>query len=259
MLGLWILIFLQIVSESFPVSSSGHVQLASKILAQFLPSHALKSLSLLGSESFLFLLHIPTIIIVALFFRSVWAPLLFSIQKRWGLVVRLILYALISDIITAAIYILLKKYPLSIGLCVGFAISSVVLGSLYWCRRNGVRVTAPKMALLGLAQGCALVPGISRFGTVYAVGRWLGFSSKKSFGLAWMIQWPLMVGATGVALLWGDPIDISLSFSLVATLIGATIFAYGALVIAYKAAINDRFWLFGIYLLIPIALCIFIR
>ncbi|MFS8507540.1 MAG: hypothetical protein LVQ75_05700, partial [Candidatus Babeliales bacterium] len=49
--------------------------------------------------------------------------------------------------------------------------------------------------VVGIAQGLALLPGISRFGSTFVVGRFLGFSSMQSFQYSFLIAWPLMFAA----------------------------------------------------------------
>lgn len=214
----------------------------------------MQNLSFFASESFQFLLHIPTIFIVAIFYRFVWLPLVYSFMDRWSLIVKLIGFTLIADGITFSCYLFLKKYPIVLPLWVGFAITSLMLLSLLWCKKNHRRLSLQKIMLLGFVQGCALIPGVSRLGAVFTAGRWLGLSAKKSFAVAWMLQWPLMIGAVGLAILKERSLMVLFSAQSVLLVGVAMIAAYAAFALAYFAALRNSFWLFGIYILIPLAL-----
>jgi undecaprenyl-diphosphatase len=48
---------------------------------------------------------------------------------------------------------------------------------------------------MGLFQGLALLPGLSRFAATFCGARYLGFSSRSSFEISFMLQWPLILAA----------------------------------------------------------------
>lgn len=253
--ALLILIFLQIVSESFPVSSSGHVALALGYMARFFAPYYPLLAELCAQDSFVFLLHVPTIVVVIIFFRATWWPLLKNINSRWVLVLTLIGYAFIADAITALLYKWVKSFAAPLPLWVGFIMTAALLFSTRWAPKKYHRLTPARAALLGIAQAIALTPGISRLGTVYTVGRWLGLRPDKAFGVSWMLQFPLMIAATG----WGIIHEIkvpSISWSLflsplsIAVIGIATILSYGALWLADYLSRRNLWWLFSIYMIV---------
>lgn len=250
MLDSSLLIFIQIVSESFPVSSSGHIALAVCVTTYYAMMSSAQLALFFSSSASLFLAHIPTIFMLLCFFRTTWIPLLRHIFVRWHICMHLILYAFIADSITACAYVVLKLYPYSLPLSYGFAITALMLFSLRWCRTNNTILTLRHMILLGCAQSIALLPGISRFGTVYGVCRWLGVRPSKAFGVAWMLQWPLMVAGAGIGLMEYVQGAFVAQPSLSA-LFFATGIAYGGLYSMYVAAQKNLLWLLSIYMLIP--------
>jgi undecaprenyl-diphosphatase len=51
---------------------------------------------------------------------------------------------------------------------------------------------------LGVAQACALYPGISRNGATLTAGRLLGFARTDANRLSWLLALPVIAGATGL-------------------------------------------------------------
>lgn len=253
MLDSSLLIFIQIVSESFPMSSSGHNALAACVIAYYDVMAAQALQIFFASPSMMLLSHIPTMLIVAIFFRDTWIPLLFRCMRYRRIIIHLILYAALADCITALWYFFLKTYPITIPLSLGFSLTALLLFSLRWCHRERTTMlTSAHMILLGFVQGIALFPGISRFGMVYTMCCWLGIRSTKAFGIAWMLQWPLMLAGAFVGLWYEMPLlgIQQWSFWLYGSV--ATLIAYGGLYCMYQGARHHFFWIISIYMLIPI-------
>ncbi|HEX5098145.1 MAG TPA: undecaprenyl-diphosphate phosphatase, partial [Polyangiaceae bacterium] len=84
--------------------------------------------------------------------------------------------------------------------------------------------------LLGVAQGLAVLPGLSRSGTTIAVALWLGVRPRRAFELSMLMSVPAILGAIvlegrlafGSALPW------------VPLLLGATV-ALGTGIVALRA------------------------
>jgi undecaprenyl-diphosphatase len=262
MLDFSFFIFLQIVSESFPVSSSGHIALAICILAYYNMADAAKIAAFFSSSINIFLVHIPTILVVALFFRTTWQPLLSQLLLRKKIIAKLITYAFVADSITLLWYIMFHLRPIKIPLFVGFSSTALLLFSLRWCNARTKIIRLSDMVLLGCMQGIALLPGISRFGIVYTTCRWLGIRATKSFGISWMLQWPLMVA--GVIM---QSKQIAHHFFMIKNIFGgdiimvisATIISFIGLQCVYLWAQKNVVWLFSIYMFVPIILSLLFR
>lgn len=247
---LYLWITTQIVAESFPISSSSHVRVI-EYLMQRASDVALRALP----EHFDELLHIPTLLILALFFRHRWAPALFHIVRTWPIVVPIVLRTAIASSVTVAFYLLCavthwnSLLPVQIGLCITVAL----LFSLCWVPRAPIKINPYVRALcLGLAQSIALLPGVSRMAITYVAGRWLGLSACHAFETSCAIHVPLII-ASGVRGAWeliNNPFAselLSPYFWLV--IIGATGIAYGALAISWGMALRNTFYKFGWYVL----------
>lgn len=259
MLDSSLLIFIQIVSESFPVSSSGHIALAVCVLAFYnlIPCALRNECS--TSSALMFLAHIPTLFITLGFFRTTWMPLLQNIISRHRIIMRLILYAGIADSITVVAYCVLKLYPVPLPLSVGFALTMLLLFSLRWCHTSTTVLTHTHMVLLGCIQSIALLPGISRFGAVYVACRWLGVRPIKAFNVAWMLQWPLMVAGAIVGLWQYSTCASLLSHLSFSALFLVTGIAYGGLYSMYVCAQKNLLWIMSIYMLIPLIISLLVQ
>ncbi len=259
MLDSSLLIFIQIVSESFPVSSSGHSALAACVIAYYNGREGGMMPLFSSAHPSMLLAHVPTIFIVALFFRRNWIPLLCHCIMQWRLIMRLLLYTCVADGITVLCYILMHRYPLSMPLWSGFAITGLLLFSLRWCRHQGTLLTMRHMVLLGGVQGIALVPGISRFGIVYTTCRLLGIRSSKAFGVTWMLQWPLMIGGVVLGLFHQLPFTFIIDYPFLIKIIAASLCAYGGLSLMYWAAVTHMMWLVTFYMLVPIIISLILH
>lgn len=183
-------IFLQIVLESLPVSSSGNVKLVPEVFSFFyvLP----KAISL--PSGFDFFLHGSTILVVGLFFFKPWWQYLkgfFTFQKESLFIA---LFCTVSCGITVLWYLFfLWMGSNCLPLWLGFLITSCALGSLYVCPvTDSKRLSLWHSVILGMVQGVTLLPGLSRFGLTFCAGRWLGLERMRAFEISFLIAWPLM-------------------------------------------------------------------
>jgi undecaprenyl-diphosphatase len=88
--------------------------------------------------------------------------------------------------------------PLSLaaGLLAGGA--ALVAADRVPARRGAADARLADALLLGLAQACALVPGVSRNGATLAAARARGFGRPAASALSWEVAWPVLVGATAL-------------------------------------------------------------
>src|SRR3546814_8993929 len=56
-------------------------------------------------------------------------------------------------------------------------------------------MTLKHAGLLGLAQACALIPGVSRSGATISMGRFLGYEREAATRFAFLLAIPAVVGA----------------------------------------------------------------
>jgi len=256
------IIITQIITESLPISSSGHVALLCMLLGfslyDMVPITTIPQswlMQQLMARSIDHFLHGPTIFIVALFFYHRWTALLKYWRRTLPMMVKLACYVGIADCITGLFFLGLRYAPVStFPLGIGFVITALALASLAWCTKQGESLTARKAIMLGIVQGCALLPGVSRFATTYTVARWLALSPRHALETAWMIQMPLM-GISfihSLIVFWqiGIP-DQILNMDTAFVMMVASIGGWYALRCAAYVSDRQKMWWFAYYMVIP--------
>jgi undecaprenyl-diphosphatase len=108
---------------------------------------------------------------------------------------------------------------------------------------------------IGIVQGVAVFPGISRSGSTIASGVLLGLDRELSARFSLLISMPAIVGATILEIgkvmnQVHEPIGIYVTGMVVAALVG-----YGSISLIIKLVRQDHFHLFSYYLW-PLGMCI---
>jgi undecaprenyl-diphosphatase len=195
MFYLYLWIAAQIIIEMLPISSSGHLQL----LQLWLKKHAGFDIHKIFAypsdlKTVYYFLHAPTLLLISFYFFSDWLHLFFNNGSfNWKTAFCFIL----ADSITAALFIIWKKYEPRFPLGLGFCITAAALFATAWCAgmRSIEFLSLSDALILGFAQGMALLPGISRLAFTCSIGCALGFSLYDAFFISWTLQAPLMAAA----------------------------------------------------------------
>ena len=249
-LFLWILI--QIIGESLPISSSGHVQLMQKI----------GNISLQDAWIVDFLLHGPTIIILLLYFFSSWWNMIFPAQKFKEAV----FFLFIADSITTIFWALkISSYSLvqSYFLPIGFFITALCLYFSYYIKGDKTFAWSKKDAvILGLVQSVSLLPGISRFAATYWAGIWLGYEKRIAVVISFFIQMPLLCAGFlkgGLALRNDTDLFLELMQPWVfLTVLLASVISYFLFCLVLRLIEKNRLWYGAYYMVIPIIVSLFL-
>ena len=189
-------IFAQIVLEMLPISSSSHLAILQSLFKKYFSFDVNNYFAdkKIAIKPVYYYLHFPTLFIVLLYFGKHWLSLVFhdSIIDPTP-----IIWVMIADIITVLLYIMMHVIRIPFSIRIGFFITAMALFSTAWCAGGQpiIQWHYSDAIILGLAQGIALLPGISRLAFTCAAGCWLGFSLIDAFCLSWLIQAPLMFAA----------------------------------------------------------------
>jgi undecaprenyl-diphosphatase len=170
---------------------------------------------------------------------------------------RLVLGMVVASIPTAIIGLALEEHveawarvPWIVGACLlgsAAAVGATRLG-------GGDRDVLPlwKTLLVGVAQGLAVLPGLTRSGMTIATGMMLGLSGPAAFRFSFLLSLPAIFGATVLSLrheeAWRELRTPALIGALVALVVG-----YAALRFLRAIVNKGRFWVFAIYL-VPLGL-----
>jgi undecaprenyl-diphosphatase len=205
---------LQGLTEFLPVSSSGHLRLG----------HAFFGQPLEGTLAFDVLLHLGTLVAVAFVYRASLRNILgdwltqgpIPRGQRDG--VRLSLHVLAASFPTAVVGLLLHEWVDGPAVTVATVGGLLILNGFLLLKalapRTGQAEEAPaapdegthadltrdgltwKNALLiGLVQGIAVLPGISRSGSTIAAAVWLGVRRERAAELSFLMSIPAIGGA----------------------------------------------------------------
>jgi undecaprenyl-diphosphatase len=237
------------ITEFLPISSDGH-------LATFALLFGMADLSL----PWVVLLHVGTLLATVI----VFADDLMGLLRRFVAGVRtpgdflrsddgiLLRNIVLSSIPTAVIGLTLEdavegwaKNPLIVGACL-----LLTAGAVFSTRtRNGraPHLSAMGAVLVGVAQGAAVLPGLSRSGSTIALAMALGMQPASAFRYSFLLSMPAIFGATVLEL--GH--DGALSGLTVSAWIGAVVsFASGLICLRLLRNLVTRghFWRFVWYL-----------
>jgi len=228
---------IQGLTEFLPVSSSGHLN----ILNRLIPIDA-------SIFSYIILLHAATLCAVVIFF---WKKIVSLLRQR-GFLLNLIIITLITGGIGLFIKHLLgenmeHKYVVTSCLLINALI-------LFAAKKAAGKRTSTEMnwkdcSLLGLMQGIAVLPGISRSGITIVTALQRGFSPEDAFNMSFIMAIPAILGAF---VLEAKEIQ-SLSMNATHIAIGAICaFIVGllTLLIVQKILIAKKFQLLGYYCLL---------
>ena len=197
--------FLQGVAEFLPISSSGHLSLFQHFFGMEEPD-----------SLFNILLHFATLIAVCVyyfqdvvemiveFFRGVAA--LFSRTPSQGNPPegrRLVLLVIVGTLPLFAVLPVESKIEMLGGSPVFVSCALLVTGCVLFLsdRYGGGRKTAKNATikdalLVGLAQGVATIPGLSRSGCTISAGMAMGFQRKFAVRYSFLLSLPAVFGAT---------------------------------------------------------------
>ncbi len=275
-----IVIATQIIIESLPISSSGHLML----LEQWFSQRG-QGFNIALPEHFDHLLHAPTVVIVALYFKNAWWGLvrkLCVVGRTWRakkfsyaalpdshkrlvrMVVTIVAMIEVADCATAICYFAIKK-AIKRGvpvqslpvLVVGFAVTAVMLYATRFAPKKAVKLSwVGRSLILGLAQGLALLPGISRFACTVAVGQWLGMSRRRALQTSFLLFFPLMLAALvghGIPLLRLPEVRaLVLQPSSLGVVVVCALVAYGLFDGVCRMALARTMWWLSAYMLVPL-------
>ena len=267
MLHFYVLVTTQIVTESLPISSSGHEILLS-CLMHLLDSNLILS-PLMCSDTISYFFNIPTVILVPIFFFNRWWPIVKAWRRTWRIFIKIACYAWVACAVTASLFLLIRSLTIRIPLWISFGITAVLLFSLAYAPPQASHEATPGTAernkklsvwyaiALGLVQGCAFFPGLSRLAAVYVVARWFGFNAQRAFEITWLVQWPLVVGASGVSMLMlylNPTMSYFISPTLLCIMVVAAFVSYLCLGWTYRMALAHRLHWIAMYMIIPLLL-----
>ena len=226
---------IQGLTEFLPVSSSGHMMLAGQLLGVETP---------LALE---LVLHLATLVSVLIFYRKtivrrVKRP--FSKENAYLAVATIItaVIALVARKLTDKLFSSVSLLPITFSLTAGI----LIFGSVWGNKNNPLSFS--KSAIIGISQGIACLPGISRSGTTISTALILGVNKQEATEFSFLLSVPIILGSTIIELITQPLVGIDLPV-LAVGFITALVSGYLALIVVSRLMKNAALDVFSLYLI----------
>ena len=224
---------IQGLTEFLPVSSSGHLLIAGRLLG-YTPDVAFELVAHLGTLLALILVLYKPL------FSLVRHPL--SVKTR---------FVLLAIAVTAAVFLANERFFRYAAdgkfLATGFLLTAVLLTLAHFLPKRSRAMGWLDAVVIGFAQGAAGLPGLSRSGTTVSTAQLLGVDRKESTEFSFLLAVPVILGSAAYEMLGGGFGQLALWPSVVCF---ATSFVTGLLTLklCLKLFASDNAVYFAVYL-----------
>lgn len=245
---------IQGITEFLPISSSGHLRIASELMFGQDAGASFTAVTQLGTEAAVLVFFARDIVrIVVAWFRG-----LFDKADR-GLDYRIGWYVILATIPIGLLGYLFKDEIRTAARNLWLVATVLILFSgVFWLaekygtrRRSMDQLTLRDGLVMGLAQCLALVPGVSRSGATASAGLFLGLEREAAFRFSFLLAIPA-VTASGLFSIpdainpTGDGMESTGAQLIVATIV-AFVLGYASIAWLLKFVGNHSMNWFGAY------------
>lgn len=237
-----LLSFVEGLSEFLPISSTGHLILASKLLGVAQTDFV---------KSFEISIQLGAILAVGVLYGRkilvsprVWLPILVAFLP--SAVLGFIFYGFIKNVLVGDGGVVLVSLFLG-GLILVF-VEKILSRRVKECVREVGDVGVGQAFLIGVAQSISMVPGVSRAAATIVGGMFVGLTRQAAVEFSFLLAIPTVVGAVGLdlakfAFSFSQAEFVILGIGFVGSFVTA-LFAVGFLVDWVK---NHTLFAFGVY------------
>jgi len=242
------------LTEFLPVSSSGHLVLAERLVG-YLPQGVFFEVAV----------HVATLLAVFVVYRNRILELIRGLFSGGREALRYIGLLLLASLPAGLAGVLLRDYfersfhslP---ALGWQFLVTAALLWSTRWAlpKATGVKITATQALLIGVAQAIAIVPAISRSGATIAVALWCGLAAAPAAEFSFLLS-IIVIGGSGVLEarhLFGNTSPNTLTLALTLAFIAAMLSGIFAIRFLVQLLKRQRFHLFAPYCAALGVLCV---
>ncbi|MDR2287060.1 MAG: undecaprenyl-diphosphate phosphatase [Prevotellaceae bacterium] len=243
----FILGIVQGLTEFLPVSSSGHLLLSKEILG----------IDNNGGTTFEVLVHAATVLSTVTVFRNDIAKLLAGLFKFeynreteyvLKIVVSMIPVMVIGLFFRSEVETLFGKGPALVGSML--LLTAVLLLFSHFARKGEKPVSYSNAFVIGLAQACAVLPGLSRSGATISTGLLLGNNRNEIARFSFLMVLVPILGEAFLDLIGGDfsPAKSRITaLPLITGFIGAYVSGLLACKLMIKLVSQVKLYWFAIY------------
>lgn len=239
MLEVTFLAVLQGVAEFLPVSSSGHLVIAQKVLGMEDPGMRLNVM-----------LHLGTLVSISVFYFRTLVSVVSG--RRFGYVLKI----LAGSVPAVAVYFLFGGFFDAMFSNVAMTgalmmFTGAVLIATKFLPGGKKEVSFASALVMGVGQALALLPGVSRSGITIACARMRRVDAVKSAEFSFLMSAPLIAGGallellkafSGASCAGETPWALTAYGAVLSSVVG-----YFSLKLLVKALGGRRFWIFGPY------------
>ena len=203
------------------------------------------------------ILHVGTLIVVLVFFRKEVGNILSSLahldfEAENGKMAPLIIVGVIPTILIGLVF----GWPIQntfediLPIGIAFLLCGIMLYSSKFGKEKTDHINYSTAMMMGIVQGIAIIPGISRSGATIAVALLLGIKREKTFEFSFLLSIPAILGALGYTAYtqFSELASAGLEWSeILAGAIVAMFVGYLALKLLWKTMAEGKFHLFAFY------------
>ncbi len=243
-----ILGFIQGTTEWLPISSTGHLRLAEHFFGLTVPT------------LFDVVLHVGTLLVTLVYFRGAIVGVLSALWHRdfrsenGKLIVPIVVGTIPTAVIAVLVGNQLDTYLSTLLLLgAGFIAGGIVLFTSKFGNERKNTISIAAAFLLGVMQGIAIIPSISRSGLTIGVALLLGIKSELAFKFSFLLSIPAVIGALGFEL-YQEHNALTLAgisgADVAAALLVTVAISFIALKVLWKTLAAKKFYLFSIYTIV---------
>lgn len=236
-----IMAVLQGITEFLPISSSGHLVIAGKVMGLSEPGAGLE-----------IALHFGTLLSIIVFYWNDITNIVKSFDSIKSESAKTIWLVIIATIPAAIVGIVFKSMLLGFFdkpavASIMLIITGIFLMSTLLVRRNGAKIGFGQAIAIGIAQAFAILPGISRSGATIVTARHFGIDAENSARFSFFMAIPAIAGAALLHLV-GHASEFK-TYHILGIAVSFVI-GYISLKILIKVLDKGKLWIFGPYCLI---------
>lgn len=236
------------LTEFLPVSSSGHLVIMQSLLNFRGPALVFDTLLHLGTLSAVLVYFHRDLAIVG---RSLWRLASRGERDTYTSVALYLVVATIPAAVAGVLFEDLFTEAFNSVLIVGFML--ILTGMLLWAAeawgagtKELEKLTFRDSVFVGLAQAIAIMPGISRSGATIAAGMFRGVSREAAARFSFLLSIPIILGASGYALLKHGS-DFPAAAVALGGVAAAALSGFVAISLLMKLIREQRLRLFSVY------------
>ncbi|MFC1668143.1 undecaprenyl-diphosphate phosphatase [Chlamydiota bacterium] len=244
--------FIQGIAEFLPISSSGHLVVLEKWFNYRGPL-----------IEFNLILHLGTVVAIIIFFRKRIITIAISIKKTFSKVslsdeermyAHFPLWILASLVGTGGVYLscktmLLLSYEKTLFVGCAFLCNALILFFTKYFDSTSAKkhITLFGAFLIGIAQGIAIIPGVSRSGITIAVALILGFHAVSAFEYTFILSIPTICIASIVRIHGLSSLGFQEGLFFIVGFISSCCVGLVALWILKKVVLSHKLYFFSFY------------